>query len=221
MIYVNFDLEATGIDPDRHGILSIGAVAHRREGSSGRWEEVGFVSLNLLLAEGRGWDKETLKWWKQPEQAEAWEAVMKDRIHAVTATKMVFEWLQSVRKADETTGGDGRISFVAYPIAYDLPLLRSYMREFVGEPWIEWADTHKAGLGGVDLQTLAMAVLGRAYQDCRRRTWPDAWNPPDLPHTHVALDDARHQAHAFIKIMQELDDIRDTCDRERPSFRSR
>lgn len=212
MIYVNFDLETTGGSVDRHAILSIGAVAHDSES----WEEISSFNYNLAVPENRGWDPETKVWWEtDPEAIAAWPHATANPWSAAWVCNVFMEWLLDLPKQAGVRTKDTRVGFVANPIAYDLPFLRSYMTEFVGKKWLDWAAENKSGLGGIDLPTLAMAVIGaevrddiRPYPDCRRRLWPEHWNPKDLPHTHVAIDDARHQAYAFVRMMGELDDIR-------------
>lgn len=213
MIYVNFDLETTGPSPDKNAILQIGAVAH----DSSTWAEIGHFSGNVAIPPNREWDPETRTWWETDEEAgkDKLERVMQSPWSTGWAMKAFFDWLIYLPNCQLATTADRRIAFVANPIAYDMPFLRSYMREYVGATWEEWAKTNKSGLGGIDLPTLAMCVMGAdtrddipAYPDARRRMWPERWSPKGLPHTHIAIDDARHQAFAFISMMRELEEIR-------------
>jgi hypothetical protein len=227
MIYVNFDLETTGGNPEKNAIISIGAVAHR----SDTWEEIGEYDEHLIVPADRTWDYEALKWWLTDPEAggEKLKQIFDRASQPDTVCLDFMGWLKglsdkehSTRDENMTGPFDTRVAFVANPIAFDLPFLRSYMKQYVGEAWSEWADANKSGLGGVDLPTLAMTVLPwntdlaserypawvRAYPDARRRLWIPAWSDPDQPHTHMAIDDARHQAFAFIKMMKHLEDIR-------------
>jgi hypothetical protein len=212
VIYVNFDLETTGGAPDRHAILNIGAVAHDSEG----WGQVDLFNYNLKVPENRVWDPETKAWWEtDPEAIKAWPLITSSPWSAEWVCKLFMEWLLDLPRHPNVRTKDTRISFVANPIAFDFPFLRSYMTEYVGRKWIDWASENRAGFGGVDLPTLAMAVIGaetrediRPYPDCRRRLWPERWNPQDRPYTHVALEDAMHQAFAFVRMMNELEEIR-------------
>lgn len=205
MIYINFDLETTGWAPDRHAILSIGAVAHEDQ----HWSQVGEFSMNLAVPENRSWDPDTKAWWETEENRIAFEATTKNPWRPGWVIQSFFEWIRHLQGGGWVQGVDEmRVAFVANPIAYDLPFLRSYMKEYVGAPWDIWAKENHAGLGGIDLPTLAMTVLNVPYPDARRRNWPERWSPQNLPHTHVAIDDARHQAHAFVQMMAELSNIR-------------
>jgi hypothetical protein len=213
MIYVNIDLETTGPSPDKNAILQIGAVAH----DSSTWTEVGHFSGNVAIPANREWSSKTRLWWETNEEAG------KDKLDLMTRSpwstdwviKAFFDWLLFLPNCSKTTTDDRRIAFVANPISYDMPFLHSYMREYVGAAWEEWVQANEVGFGGIDLPTLAMCVMGAsasdkvpAYPDARRRKWPERWVSKDLPHTHIAIDDARHQAFAFICMMRELEEIR-------------
>jgi hypothetical protein len=47
-----------------------------------------------------------------------------------------------------------------------------------------------------------MAMLGREYRESTKRNMPRRWFD-DLPHTHVALDDARGQGALFCNMLAE------------------
>jgi DNA polymerase III epsilon subunit-like protein len=201
MIYINVDLETTGLLPDKHAILSIGAVAHEDRD----WQEIGKFSWNVKVPADRTWDPVTEKWWES--EPEAFAAAQVNAWNPPTVCNALLDWLEYLRQVpSEHDDFDDRLCFVANPIAYDLPFLRSYMKQYLGEEWERFAENSgvKLWLGGVDLPTLAMAVLGVPYLDARRSGWPKEWRSLELPHTHVAIDDARHQAHAFICMMKAL-----------------
>ena len=48
---------------------------------------------------------------------------------------------------------------------------------------------------------MAMMVLKREYRDSTKKNMPAAWFD-DLPHTHVALDDAIEQGALFCNILK-------------------
>jgi hypothetical protein len=45
-----------------------------------------------------------------------------------------------------------------------------------------------------------MAKLNLPYKQCTKKNMPKKWFS-DLPHNHIALDDAREQGHLFINMM--------------------
>jgi hypothetical protein len=95
----------------------------------------------------------------------------------------------------------GKLVFVAYPAAYDFLFVYWYLIRFTGESPF----SHSA----LDIKTFAMALLGRDYRESTKRNMPRRWFD-QLPHSHVALDDAIEQGALFCNML-----------RERPALRSR
>ncbi len=54
----------------------------------------------------------------------------------------------------------------------------------------------------LDMKTLAFALLGTGYRGAAKRNMPRDWFPEGLPHTHVALDDAREQGQLFVNMLR-------------------
>ncbi len=54
----------------------------------------------------------------------------------------------------------------------------------------------------LDIKTYAMALLGGEYRESVKRNMPSRWFD-DLPHTHVALDDAKGQGVLFCNMLAE------------------
>lgn len=46
-----------------------------------------------------------------------------------------------------------------------------------------------------------MAVLGGEFRQTTKRLMPREWFDPDLPHTHVALDDALEHGTLFLNLL--------------------
>ena len=84
--------------------------------------------------------------------------------------------------------------FVAYPAAYDFMFVYWYLIRFAGESPF----SHSA----LDIKSYAMAVLGTEYREAVKRNMPATWFD-DLPHTHVALDDAIEQGALFCNMLAE------------------
>ena len=53
-----------------------------------------------------------------------------------------------------------------------------------------------------DVKTFAMALLKKPYRQSTKRNMPRRWFD-ELPHTHVALDDAIGQGALFCNMLQE------------------
>ena len=88
----------------------------------------------------------------------------------------------------------GKPVFVAYPAAYDFMFIYWYLIHFTGESPF----SHSA----LDIKTFAMALLKKNYRDSTKRNMPKRWFD-ELPHTHVALDDAIGQGALFCNMLAE------------------
>ncbi len=84
--------------------------------------------------------------------------------------------------------------FVAYPAAYDFMFVYWYLIRFAGES--------PFGHAAPDVRSYAMAVLGTEYAAAGKKQMPPHWFDP-LPHTHVALDDAKGQGALFCNILAD------------------
>jgi hypothetical protein len=89
---------------------------------------------------------------------------------------------------------EGKPVFVAYPAGFDFLFVYWYLIKFTGESPF----SHSA----LDLKSFAMAVLKTDYRAIAKRNMPKRWFD-DLPHTHVALDDAIEQGALFCNILKE------------------
>src|SRR5205085_2994361 len=88
----------------------------------------------------------------------------------------------------------GKPVFVAYPAGFDFLFVYWYLIRFTGaSPF-----SHSA----LDIKTFAMAMLGTDYRDSTKRNMPKHWFD-DVPHTHVALDDAVGQGRLFCNMLRE------------------
>ncbi len=52
------------------------------------------------------------------------------------------------------------------------------------------------------MKTFAMALLKTDYRDSTKRNMPKRWFD-DLPHTHIALDDAIEQGALFCNMLKD------------------
>jgi hypothetical protein len=69
-----------------------------------------------------------------------------------------------------------------------------YFQRFLGESPI--------GFASLDLRSYAAAVMKRQYRHVGKRQYPAEWIDENLPHTHVALDDAIEQGCILINMMR-------------------
>jgi hypothetical protein len=126
---------------------------------------------------------ETMAWWaKQPK---AWHACRTNTQPPERSMREYARWLRAL---------PARPVFVGYPAAFDFLFVYWYLIRFAGESPF----SHSA----LDIKTFAMAMLGSEYRLTSKRTMPRRWFD-DLPHTHVALDDALEQGKLFCKMLAE------------------
>jgi len=175
-IYVSTDVEADGPIPGPHSMLSFASAAYRANKTL-----VGTFEANLALLPGAQGDPKTMEWWRG--QPQAWAACRANVREPAAVMPEYVAWLKSL---------PGRPVFVAYPAAYDFMFVYWYLIRFAGESPF----SHSA----LDIKTYAMAMMGIDYRDSVKRNMPSAWFD-DLPHTHIALDDAKGQGSLFCNML--------------------
>ena len=175
-IFVSTDVEADGPIPGPHSMLSFASAAFRADKTL-----IGTFEANLATLPGAQGDPRTMKWWNG--QPEAWAACRTNPRDPVAVMTEYVAWLKSL---------PGRPVFVGYPAAYDFMFVYWYLIRFAGESPF----SHSA----LDIKTYAMALLGTEYRESVKRNMPKNWFD-NLPHTHVALDDAKGQGALFCNML--------------------
>lgn len=175
-VYVSTDIEADGPIPGPHSMLSFASAAYFADKSL-----VGTFEANLTLLSGAVGDPNTMAWWQT--QPEAWAASRLNLQEPAVAMPNYVSWLKSL---------PGKPVFVGYPAAYDFMFIYWYMIRFAGESPF----SHSA----LDIKSYAMAVMGTDYRDSTKRRMPRSWFD-NVPHTHVALDDAKGQGLLFCNML--------------------
>jgi hypothetical protein len=177
-IYVSTDVEADGPIPGPHSMLSFASAAYRADKTL-----VGTYEANVTLLPGAQGEPRTMEWWRG--QPEAWAACRKSPRDPAAVMPEYVAWLNAL---------PGKPVFVGYPAAYDFLFVYWYLIRFAGESPF----SHSA----LDIKTYAMALLGTEYRASVKRNMPARWFD-DLPHTHVALDDAKGQGALFCNMLAE------------------
>jgi hypothetical protein len=175
-IYVSTDVEADGPIPGPHSMLSFASAAFRADKTL-----AGTFTANLNLLPGAQGEPRTMEWWRG--QPEAWAACRADLREPADVMPEYVAWLKAL---------PGKPVFVGYPAAYDFLFVYWYLIRFAGESPF----SHSA----LDIKSYAMALLGTDYRASVKRNMPRAWFD-DLPHTHVALDDALGQGALFCNML--------------------
>jgi len=176
-IYVSTDVEADGPIPGPHSMLSFGSAAYRPDKTL-----LSTFSANLETLEGASGYPQTMAWWAT--QPAAWDACRQDLQAPEAAMQAYAAWLR---------GLPGKVVFVSFPAAYDFMFVYWYLMRFVGESPF----SHSA----LDIKTYAMAMLKGDYRSTSKRSMPKGWFD-ELPHRHIALDDAIEQGALFCNMLR-------------------
>jgi hypothetical protein len=177
-VYVSTDVETDGPIPGPHSMLSFASAAYQADKTL-----LSTFSANLEALPGAVGHPDTMAWWK--ENATAWEAC---RIHLeppASAMSRYLAWVKSL---------PGKPVFVAYPAGFDFLFVYWYLVRFAGESPF----SHSA----LDIKTYAMAMLKTGYRDSTKKNMSKRWFD-EMPHTHIALDDAIEQGALFCNMLRE------------------
>ena len=177
-IYVSTDIEADGPIPGPHSMLSFGSAAYKKDK-----QLVDTFTANLETLTGATGHPDTMSWWQT--QPKAWQACRENTRPPEKVMPEYVAWLQ---------GLPGKPVFVAYPAAFDFLFVQWYLFRFAGESPFSYS--------ALDIKTFAMAMLRRDYRASTKRNMPRRWFD-DLPHSHVALDDAIEQGALFCNMLRE------------------
>ena len=187
-LFVSVDIEADGRIPGRNSMLSFGSAAFTLDKAL-----VARFAVNLETLPGAAGDPETLAWWRK--HPEAWAAAREDPEDPATALPRYAAHLEALGR--EGGGGRryGRPTFIGFPAAYDFAWINWYLHRFAGR--------NPLGISGLCLKTLGAALLKLPFRQASKRRFPRRWFD-DLPHSHVALDDAMEQGAMGINMLREL-----------------
>ncbi len=177
-IYVSTDVETDGPVPGPHSMLSIGSAAYLADKTL-----VGTFSANLETLPGAAGHPRTMEWWRT--QPAAWKACRQDLQTPEAAMRGYLAWLD---------GLPGKPVFVAYPAAFDYMFVCWYLNLFTGKNPFGWQS--------LDIKTYAMAMLKINFLDTVKSNMPRRWFD-ELPHTHLALEDAIEQGALFCNMLAE------------------
>jgi hypothetical protein len=179
-IYVSTDVEADGPIPGPNSMLSFGSAAYQADKSL-----ISTFSANLELLPGATGDPGTMAWWA--ERPEAWNAARENLRDPAEVMREYVVWLEAL---------PGPPVFVGYPASYDFLFVYWYLIRFAGRSPFSFA--------ALDIKTMAMIALKKPYRQCTKKAFPRRWFDQNLPHNHVALDDAIEQGALFCNILAEL-----------------
>lgn len=182
-LFVSVDVEADGDVPGLSSMLSFGAAAFTLDKKL-----LGTFSRNLLELPGASPTPDVSEFWRQ--NPEAWAAARKDPVAPEIALPEFASWLGEMRK------GHDRPVFVGYPAAYDWMWTNWYSVRFLGVRLFKHSDV-------LDAKSYAASHLGGRLRDGSSGRMPREWKD-DLPHTHVAEDDAVEQGALIVNMMRAV-----------------
>lgn len=191
-IYISVDVETDGPIPGANSMLSLGAVAFTPDR-----DQLGTFSVNLVELSGALPDSKTEEWWAT--RPEAWKAARDNSQPPLPAMQRFAQWIRDMC----AVAGGAQPVFVGYPASFDFLFVYWYLIKFTGESPFSFS--------ALDIKTYAAAVLGCEFREVNKQRLK-RFREPDLPHTHVAVDDALEQGYLFLNLKAE----RDSRSKERP-----
>lgn len=185
VIYVSVDVEADGPVPGLFSLRSIGAAAYDEDGNM-----IDTFYENLMRLENAAEYQPTIDWF-QIKQPEAWHALLEHPDYPDRVMRRFYDWIVAL---------PGKPVFIGAPVVFDHSFTHWNLWKFIGDDPFSHS--------GIDEKTMAWTVLGGSYREIGKRSYPERWFNPDLPHTHKALDDAVEQGYIFFQIKKEIDIMR-------------
>lgn len=179
-IYVSIDIEADGPIPGPHSMLSLGAAAY----DAPKKKLLNSFSINFKKLPGAVAHPVTEKWWRK--FPEAYTLTRENQIDPKEAMQRFANWANKL---------PARPIMTSLPVTFDFMFVHWYFMRFLGESPFSFI--------GLDLRTLAYSQLNLPFKDCVRSNFPEHWFD-ELPHTHVALDDAIEQGALFCNMLNDL-----------------
>jgi hypothetical protein len=178
--YVVTDIEADGPWPGPNSMIAFASVAVTADGV----EHSTFEAV-LRGLPGAAPDAETYAWFQT--QPEDWAAATKDPREPGEVMADYVRWVRGLPRP--------RV-FAAFPLAFDGTWIDYYLRRFTRSGLVDgFYETDRLFDGsGLCLRSYMAAVTGNPVMDTSRSTMPDGWLG-EVPHTHLAIDDARGYAH--------------------------
>lgn len=159
-------------------MLSFGSAAYHHDKTL-----IATFTANLELLPGAQGHPSTMAWWS--ERPDAWQACRNQPRSPEEAMRDYVEWVEAL---------PGNPVFVGFPAAFDFMFIYWYLMRFVGRSPFSFS--------ALDIKTMAMVLLGEDFRRCSKKNMPKHWFD-NLPHSHVALDDAIEQGALFCNMLAE------------------
>lgn len=182
-LFASTDIEADGPVPGLNSMLSFATAVYDINKNL-----VGTFSRNLKLLDNATQDSETMEFWNSnPSNRAAYDATRQDM---VDPTQAMVDYVEFIK------GLPGKPVFVGYPAVYDFKWVDFYLHAFAGGNPFGFSRC-------IDVKSYVMAMLKHDnIFKTAKKNFPKHWFD-DMPHTHVALDDAKEQGAMFVNIIRE------------------
>lgn len=190
-VLVVVDIECTGPCPGLNSMISIGAVACEEADNEEGYNIIDTYFANLEELDDTWRNEQTMEFWAR--FPEAWKASTENARPAEEVMQEFKKW------ATKVSSGRGRPVFVGYPAGFDWPFVYYYMHRFT--------DSCVFGFQALDMKSYAHAIMGKNFRYATKRNMPKEWFSK-LPHTHIASDDAKEQAHLFFQMRKAANNLR-------------
>jgi len=183
-LYVSIDVETDGPIPGEYSMLSIGSAIFDSLGNI-----VGKFERNLKELPNATQDKETMDWWAT--EPKAWKYCRKNPIDADKVMRSYLRHLLGIKKTHRKD-----LVCIGYPITFDFMFVYWYLIRFTGKSPFSFS--------GIDIKTIAMAVMKSSYKNASKKHMPTHWFTNVTNHSHTPLDDAIEQGYLFCNILKEI-----------------
>ena len=190
-IYLSVDVEADGPTPGLYSMLSFGIAAFSIDKVL-----LATFSRNLELLPGAAQHPRVMAWWQQTAAHRAAYERTREDVQPIRESMLECDaWCKSLHV-------HGKPCAVGAPAAYDYGA------------WLYWylvyalGDIPDLGFSALDLKSFAFGRMpGTRYRSLGKSTYDPEWFDPDVPHTHVALDDAIEQGTIIVNAIRQRDGL--------------
>jgi hypothetical protein len=182
-LFASTDVEADGPVPGLNSMLSFATAVYDINKNL-----VGTFSRNLALLPLATQNADTMDFWNStPANKAAYDVTRQDIVDPEDA---MVDYVAFLRKLPGTP------VFVGYPAVYDFKWVDFYLHAFAGGNPFGFSRC-------IDVKSYAMAMLKHDnIFKTSKKNFPKRWFD-DMPHTHIALDDAKEQGAMFVNIIRE------------------